>query len=317
MARRTAGRLPAVNEELRELYEADQADRLAETMPADMVERDRARLRRVADLLDAGAAESGEDFYHAAMVFQHGNGPEDFQRARELALRAAEMGHRPGRWLAAAALDRWLMTRGEPQKYGTQYRASGDRYELYRVDPATTDEERAEWDVPTLAEARRRADDLTAARPPGGGVPFAPGPPAVTFRAGDTELQIHVVVAESAPVPAMPAPAPLEDGDPVPAWLPQGLTPGRLPYGFGAVDEAGELQVMWTRTTPPLVMGWREEDGPPPRPEAIEVAGVTGIWCPSAEGWSLLLFTRPESGGWMVGGRGPREELVRVAGSLP
>jgi hypothetical protein len=306
-----------VNEELRELYEADQGDRLAGEMPPDVVERDRARRRRVAELLDAGAGEAGEDYFHAAMVFQHGEDLGDYQRAHELALRAAELGHRAGRWLAAAAYDRWLMNQGKPQKYGTQYRGVGDRYELYEVDPATTDAERAEWDVPPLAEALRHAEDMLARMPRRVAGGFALGAPAVTFRAGDLELQIHVVPASSGPPPQMPAPTPLQDGDPVPSWLPPGLTAARVQQGFGAVDEAGELRIGWSRPTVPMVMGWREQDGPPPQPEAVEVGGGTGILCQAVEGWLVLVLGRPDGQRWMVGGKGTREELLRVAESLP
>src|SRR5215469_19517 len=181
-----------MNEELRHLYEADQDDRREGWLSPEVGDRDRARRHRVAELLDAGAAESGEDFFHAAMVFQHGDRLDDSQRARDLALRAAELGHRPGRWLAAAALDRWLMRQDRPQKYGTQYRSSGDGYELYEVDPATTDEERAAWDVPPLAEARRRAEDMAAHRSSSAVSTFR-GEPAATFRAGGLELRIHLV----------------------------------------------------------------------------------------------------------------------------
>jgi hypothetical protein len=302
-----------MNEELRDLYEADQGDRRAGQLSPDIVERDRARRRRVAELLDAGAAESGEDFVHAAMVFQHGDGLGDFQRAHDLALRAAELGHRPGRWLAAAALDRWLMHQGRPQKYGTQYRSSGAGYELYGVDPATTDDERAEWDVPPLAEARRRADDMARGRASTPSI-FT-GAPAVTFRAGGLELHIHVV--DGAPQQQRLTPAPLQDGDPVPSWLPPGLTVGRLEYGFGAVDDAGEMRLAWFRPTVPMVIGWRRQDGPLPRPEEIEVAGATGIWCGLADGGAVLLLGRPDDQSWMVGGKCTREELLRVAESLP
>jgi hypothetical protein len=113
----------------------------------------------------AGAAETAEDFFHAAMAFQHGDELADYWRAHELALRAAELGHETGRWLAAAAYDRWLVHQGKPQKYGTQYRRVGDEIELDEVDPATTDEERAEWNVPSLAGARRRAPELKARTP--------------------------------------------------------------------------------------------------------------------------------------------------------
>jgi hypothetical protein len=38
-------------------------------------------------------------------------------------------------------------------EFGTQYVDDGGVWDLYWVDPATTDDERAEWDVPTLTEA--------------------------------------------------------------------------------------------------------------------------------------------------------------------
>jgi hypothetical protein len=90
----------------------------------------------------------------------------NFLRAHDLARRAAELGHPRGRWLAAATYDRWLMTGNEPQKYGTQYHAECGRWALWPVDPATTDEERAGWDVPALPMARKRADDMTRLSPP-------------------------------------------------------------------------------------------------------------------------------------------------------
>jgi hypothetical protein len=155
-----------VNRRLRELFEEDQADRAGGRPRPGTDERDGRRLAEVEALLAAAAAAAPEDLYHAAMVFQHGGDRDHYRRAHELAARAAELGHRPARWLAAAAVDRWLMAAGRPQRYGTQYRASGGRWELWPVDPATTDAERAAWDVPPLAAARRRAGELTCEEPP-------------------------------------------------------------------------------------------------------------------------------------------------------
>lgn len=100
------------------------------------------------------------------MVFQHGEALDDYWRAHELAKNGAELGHHGARWLAAAAYDRWLMRQGKPQKYGTQYVREGERWRLRDVDPATTDEERGEWNVPPLAEALQRAEEMTRTRPP-------------------------------------------------------------------------------------------------------------------------------------------------------
>lgn len=148
------------NTELRRLFEADQAARTSKRLHSDLPQQDATRRRRVAELIAAGGLVEAEDYYHAAMIFQHGANLDDYWQAHELALKSAEMGHRAARWLAAAACDRWLMQQGQPQKYGTQYRADAGTWTLWQVDPSTTDEERARWDVPPLAEARRRAGGL-------------------------------------------------------------------------------------------------------------------------------------------------------------
>jgi hypothetical protein len=149
-----------VNQELGALFDEDQADRRGE-LPADLDERDQRRRRRVEQLLAEGTVVDPDELFCAAMVLQHGADRPCYLRAHELARRAAELGStRPARWLAAAAYDRWLMAAGLPQRYGTQYRFASGRWVLHEVDPATSDEERARWDVPSLAEALRRADQM-------------------------------------------------------------------------------------------------------------------------------------------------------------
>jgi hypothetical protein len=69
------------------------------------------------------------------------------------------------RRLAAAAYDRWCMYEGRSQKYGTQLVPDGVAYRLWDLDPATTDAERAQWDVPPLAEQLRRAEAMTRSEP--------------------------------------------------------------------------------------------------------------------------------------------------------
>lgn len=156
-----------MNAELRQLFQDDQAERqgeLSSRPPAyweAVGHRDRARRERAGELIAAGALQEAEDYYHAAMLFQHGAELDDYWRAHELARQAAGMGYQPARWLTAAAYDRWLAKQGRPQKYGTQYKADGRRYQLLEVGPTTTDVERLEWGVPILAEAARGAEELT------------------------------------------------------------------------------------------------------------------------------------------------------------
>lgn len=156
--------------ELAALYAADQrerADHPAAGTPAyrELRERDQQRRERVSELVALDALSTAEDYYHAAMIFQHGDSVDDAWQAHVLARKSAELGHDRARWLAAAALDRWLMYQGQPQKYGTQFVPDGKRYRLWDWEPGTTDEERSAWDVPPLADQLARAERMTANTP--------------------------------------------------------------------------------------------------------------------------------------------------------
>ncbi len=155
---------PADNPELQSMYENDQGDR---SKPYDEIdwavvsERDRQHRERVKELLAAGAVKTANDYYHAAMVFQHGSQPEEARQAHELAKQAVALDpeHENARWLSAAAWDRYKMYLGEPQWYGTQFtRNKKGAWILYNIDEeAVTDEERVALGVPTLEESRARA----------------------------------------------------------------------------------------------------------------------------------------------------------------
>jgi len=155
---------PSNNPELSALFEADQGERKAMTpasTPADwagLATKDEVRRARVAVLLASGAAKTGADWYVAAMIYQHGEALDDFAHAREYALAAVRLGDDDGRWLAAAAWDRWLVHAGYPQRFGTQSVCDSTtgvrRCHPYDSDPSITDDERARWNVPPLATSR-------------------------------------------------------------------------------------------------------------------------------------------------------------------
>ncbi|QBD79316.1 hypothetical protein EPA93_26340 [Ktedonosporobacter rubrisoli] len=156
--------------ELQALFAADQAERkihpaYGEAEYRELRKHDTQRRERVQALMQAGALQEAEDYYHAAMIFQHGETLEEIWQAHTLALTAAEKGYRRAKWLAAAAMDRWLMYQGKPQKYGTQFVPDGKGYRLWELDPATSDAERAAWNVPSLNEQQRRAEQLSRDEP--------------------------------------------------------------------------------------------------------------------------------------------------------
>jgi tetratricopeptide (TPR) repeat protein len=152
-----------INTELARLYEEDQKDRTAGPDKIDwsvVSKRDAERRKRVLEIAEQGGLREGEDYYHAAMVFQHGDELEDYDRAHKWCLKAVELGNDDARWLAAATKDRWLMNQGKPQLYGTQFKKVDGKWILWEVDPSVTDEERAKWGVPTLAESKERAKQM-------------------------------------------------------------------------------------------------------------------------------------------------------------
>lgn len=160
-----------MNQELRSLYRADKQERVDQpnVNTAEykaMRLRDLQRRERVMALVVANELNTAEDYYHAAQVMNHGDTPDDAQQAHMLALQASGLGHRPARWLAAASSDRWQMYQGKPQKYGTNYVYDGHGDRLWDVDPNTTDEERAEWDVPPLAEQLLKAEEANRHKVP-------------------------------------------------------------------------------------------------------------------------------------------------------
>lgn len=160
-----------MNEELAVLYKADKQERIDQPKANTpeykaMRARDLQRRERVMAIAAANGLQTAEDYYHAAHIMNHGDTIDDARDAHLFALRASELGYRPARWLTAASYDRWQMYQGKPQKYGTNYVYDGREDRLWDVDPTTTDEERAKWDVPPLAEQIRKAQEANRSKIP-------------------------------------------------------------------------------------------------------------------------------------------------------
>jgi hypothetical protein len=145
-----------MNEELSQIYEDDIKDRKVEN-EKDLDQRDKDRRARVAALLEKGDLTEAVDYHHAALIFQHGETPDDYKRAHDLAAKAVEMGDGTAKWLYASTLDRWLVSIGKPQKFGTQFRRNeqGEWEMVLPIDPDVTDKERAKYNVPMLIDALR------------------------------------------------------------------------------------------------------------------------------------------------------------------
>ena len=147
------------NEELKELYKIDQEDRKATEINWKVVsKKDSLRRLRVHELLDSNKVHTSLDYHNAAMIFQHGRDSSDYGMAVKLMKKSVALDSTADKWLLAAAIDRYLLSKNEPQIYGTQYeRKHGEPWRISDMDTTKiTDEERIAHGVQTLAQQRER-----------------------------------------------------------------------------------------------------------------------------------------------------------------
>lgn len=148
------------NAELQKMYDEDQKVRTSINANIDWHSvsiQDSLRRVRVYELIREGKVITAKDYYHSAMIFQHGNDTIASTMAIKQMKKAIELDSTINKWLLAAAIDRDLMRKGKPQIYGTQYVRKGHnaKWEKYKFDTTqVTDEERKYYNVETLAEQK-------------------------------------------------------------------------------------------------------------------------------------------------------------------
>lgn len=128
---------------------------------------DRVNRAAVQEMIDRGELQTAEDFNNAALIFQHGEIPEDFRKAFNLSLEAVRRGMLPERTLLAQAFDRYMITsqlaKGVPgseakQRFGTQEYpdANGNLFRPIN-DGLATGEEKVVLGIP-LVEDEQEVD---------------------------------------------------------------------------------------------------------------------------------------------------------------
>jgi hypothetical protein len=111
--------------DLKALADEDQKDRidfftLSPDELSDLRNRDTGRREKIVELSRMGCIHTAEDYKAAALVFQHGETPEDYLRSYNWSKKGIELGDSSQKSLMAAALDRYLVKSGIKQLFGTQ-----------------------------------------------------------------------------------------------------------------------------------------------------------------------------------------------------
>lgn len=154
------------NPQMSTLYAADQADRAPSTQWTEenslrVYKQDQVRRGQTRTMLEQHQLHSGNDYLHAAFIFQHGETPADYMLAHILAMTAMTRGNgsdnhgQTAAWIAAATLDRYLLETKQKQVFGTQFSSEKDSPEM-ELSPADLgqipDEVRGAFGVPSVAE---------------------------------------------------------------------------------------------------------------------------------------------------------------------
>ena len=149
---------------MEELYQASLRDLVSDegmgAMSSDVQERQKERQDAARRAWLGEKLTSPQDHLWCAAVLSDSDALEDLALAHKLALRAEEMGEPRGLPLSAEIVDKQLLKRGQPQRYGTQmlFDPVVRRYRLWDVDPSTTDEDRRAMGVPPLEQLIARAE---------------------------------------------------------------------------------------------------------------------------------------------------------------
>ncbi len=119
---------PAPAKTVHQLYDEDQDDlpgpahgNVSKITEQEYIPRLEQRKNQIRVMLAEGTIKTGEDFYYASFIFQHGTTADDYLFAHVLAMDAVVKGYDTAKWIAAATLDRYLQMIKQPQIFGTQY----------------------------------------------------------------------------------------------------------------------------------------------------------------------------------------------------
>lgn len=117
------------SEELKKLAAADQHDRgnwdkLSPKQLGAIGLRDLKRRIRVGKLFAEGCFKSADDYAAGALIYQHGNVPDHYFQAFSWSYRGVLLGDERQKHMMALAIDRYLVSIGKKQLFGSQYSAS-------------------------------------------------------------------------------------------------------------------------------------------------------------------------------------------------
>lgn len=130
--------------------------------PERITKNDARRRKQIQKLINEKKIHTAQDYFNAALIFQHGLSLADYRKAARFALRSFKMDG--GLWsgrMYAFATDRLLLAQGRKQRFGTQFRLKtrekgrgNPEYiqYIYPWNKRTSDKIRARYGVAPIAQ---------------------------------------------------------------------------------------------------------------------------------------------------------------------
>lgn len=134
-----------INVELEDLYYEDITERKSANTDKEMEAlnlKTSERLSKLRKILPRIDTTEIWNCHYIAYLLQHGDSPDEYKMAHEYAKKAVDMGSKATKWLFAATLDRYLVSIGKLQKYGTQYKLIDGEKKYFPTDGTITEEEK-------------------------------------------------------------------------------------------------------------------------------------------------------------------------------
>jgi hypothetical protein len=158
--------------ELQQLHAADQALRVSkngEPIDFDKIDRnkmkkqDLAHRKRVGEIFGEGCLKSAADYLAAALIYQHGDVPDHYYQTYIWATRTIKLGIneaevKSAKAMAALAIDRYLVSFGNKQLFGSQFYMAQLKDQCWcieQVEPSFPDALRKEYLGQSLLERSR------------------------------------------------------------------------------------------------------------------------------------------------------------------
>lgn len=123
--------------ELKQLVLADQKDRISVDM-SKMAKEDLARRKRVGEIFSEGCLKSAEDYLAAALIYQHGDTPDNYHQAYIWSMKAVKLGNNDAKAMVALTIDRYLVSIGHKQLFGSQFFSSESTGRCYCMEQVET-----------------------------------------------------------------------------------------------------------------------------------------------------------------------------------